>query len=60
MKTYIYRAIVLILAGLIAPTAVAQSKRKPGAVIIQGGGDASLRKPEVWETFIRLAGGPEC
>lgn len=58
MKAYIHRAIVLILAGLIAPTAVAQSKRKPGAVIIQGGGDASLRKPEVWETFIRLAGGP--
>lgn len=58
MNTLIHRTIALLLTLLIAQAAVAQSKRGRGAIIIQGAGDVSLRKPEVWETFIRLAGGP--
>jgi cyanophycinase len=59
VNSYTRQTGVLILTVLIATAAAGQSNRRRGSIIIQGAGDVSLRKPEVWETFIRLAGGPQ-
>lgn len=59
MNAFIQRTVVLLLALAVTQAAVGQTRRPRGTVIIQGAGDVSLRKPEVWETFIRLAGGAQ-
>jgi cyanophycinase len=51
---------ILFFVSLIAHSTQAQtSGPRKGALIIQGGGDVSLQRPEMWERFISLAGGPE-
>lgn len=52
--------LLILLLSLIAPATGAQTfGPRKGALIIQGSGDISLQRPEMWERFIRLAGGPD-
>jgi cyanophycinase len=52
-------AILLFVSLLVPGTQAQTSGPKKGALIIQGGGDISLQRPEMWQQFIRLAGGPD-
>jgi cyanophycinase len=51
----------ILFLSFITPIAEAQTfvGSRPGALIIQGAGDAARRSPQVWERFISLAGGPD-
>jgi cyanophycinase len=51
----------LLLLALTTPISGAQTRggAHRGTLIIQGSGDVSRRMPQVWESFIRLAGGPD-
>ena len=60
VSTFILRISLLICLASGATDLCAQTSNVPkGTVIVQGGGDISLQRPEMWEKFISLAGGPD-